>query len=335
MKNLGPEFYTDSALYERERRVIFWNTWQLLGPVTYLYSAGDYLATEIAGAKVFAIRDNDGKLRAFRNVCRHRGARLLPEGQGNCKRIRCPYHSWVYRLDGSLERTPWFGDDPNFDPGDWPLDEIYVDVWRGLVFVALDTDRTLESQLAAVIGELALEPIETHQPVAQHRLVFDANWKVYTDNFVEGYHIPTIHPSFFEAIQFEQFETTVHDNMVRMSAPAQDNLFYRGRWLWMWPNWTLSVFDGGMNTSRVNPVGPAQTELIYEFYFCDEKRVDKSSCKEVIAQNLAVIEEDFEICVQTHKNYASNAYVPGPLSHKQEAGVHWFQSKLRDLLVPD
>jgi len=86
---------------------------------------------------------------------------------------------------------------------------------------------------------------------------------------------------------------------------------------------------------KVNPVGPAQTELIYEFYFCDEKRVDKSSCQEVIAQNLAVIEEDFEICVQTHKNYASNAYVPGPLSHKQEAGVHWFQSKLRDLLVPD
>ncbi|MCK5922093.1 MAG: hypothetical protein KAG66_14215 [Methylococcales bacterium] len=259
----------------------------------------------------------------------------MPEGQGNCKRIRCPYHSWVYGLDGSLERTPWFGDDPKFDPADWPLHEICVDVWRGLVFVALGTDCTLESQLAAVIGELALEPIETYQPVAQHRLVFDANWKIYTDNFVEGYHVPSIHPSFFEAIEFEQFETTVHDNMVRMSAPAQDELFYRGRWLWMWPNWTLSVFEGGMNTSRINPLGPARTELIYGFYFCDEKRIDESSCQEVIAQNLAVIEEDFEICVQTHKNYDSHGYVPGPLSRKQEAGVHWFQSKLSDLLVVD
>jgi len=301
MKNLDPEFYTDPALYERERQLIFWNTWQLLGPLSSLTSIGDYLATEIAGAQVFVIRDNDGKLRAFRNVCRHRGARLLPEGQGNCKRIRCPYHSWVYGLDGSLERTPWFGDDPKFDPADWPLHEIFVDVWRGLVFVTLGTDCTLESQLAAVIGELALEPIETYQPVAQHRLVFDANWKIYTDNFVEGYHVPSIHPSFFEAIEFEQFETTVHENMVRMSAPAQDELFYQGRWLWMWPNWTLSVFEGGMNTSRINPLGPARTELIYGFYFCDEKRIDESSCQEVIAQNLAVIEEDFEICVQTHK----------------------------------
>ena len=197
MKNLDPEFYTDPALYERERQLIFWNTWQLLGPLLYLALPGDYLAMEIAGAQVFVILDNDGKLRAFRNVCRHRGARLLPEGQGNCKRIRCPYHSWVYGLDGSLERTPWFGDDPKFDPADWPLHEISVDVWRGLVFVTLGTDCTLESQLAAVIGELASEPIETYQPVAQHRLVFDANWKIYTDNFVEGYHVPSIHPSFF------------------------------------------------------------------------------------------------------------------------------------------
>ena len=335
MKNLGPEFYTDPAFYEREREGVFWNTWQLLGPDSYLTSPGDYLAIDIAGAQVFVIRDNDLKLRGFRNVCRHRGARLLPERRGNCKRIRCPYHSWVYGLDGGLERTPWFGDDPKFDPADWSLHEICVDVWRGLVFVALGTDSTLESQLAAVIGELALEPIETYRPVAQHRLVFDANWKIYTDNFVEGYHIPTIHPSFFEAIEFEQFETTVHDNMVRMSAPVQDELFYRGRWLWMWPNWTLSVFDGGMNTSRINPLGTARTELIYGFYFCDEKRLDESSCQEVIAQNLAVIEQDFEICVQTHKNYDSHGYVPGPLSRKQEAGVHWFQSKLKELLVID
>ncbi|GIS88687.1 MAG: hypothetical protein CM1200mP18_13970 [Gammaproteobacteria bacterium] len=114
MKNLGPEFYTDPAFYEREREGVFWNTWQLLGPDSYLTSPGDYLAIDIAGAQVFVIRDNDLKLRGFRNVCRHRGARLLPEGRGNCKRIRCPYHSWVYGLDGGLERTPWFGDDPKF-----------------------------------------------------------------------------------------------------------------------------------------------------------------------------------------------------------------------------
>ena len=152
---------------------------------------------------------------------------------------------------------------------------------------------------------------------------------------MEGYHIPGIHPDFFDAIHFDQYETTVHDNMVRMSAPTKDQLFYRGKWLWMWPNWTLSVFEGGMNTSRINPLGPGQTELNYEFYFSDEKRSDKSTCDELIAQNLAVIEQDFEICIQTHQNYASNGYIPGPLSSKHEGGVHWFQSRIRKLLVVD
>ena len=139
------------------------------------------------------IRTQDG-LRAFRNVCRHRGARLLPEGSGRCATIRCPYHQWVWGEDGSLLNVPWWGDDPGFDMSEWSLETVEWRIWRGLLFVAIAPERSLEDQLGALIAEIADEPIETYRWVHEECLVFDANWKIYTDNFVEGYHIPGIHP---------------------------------------------------------------------------------------------------------------------------------------------
>ena len=188
---------------------------------------------------------------------------------GIASAIQCPYHHWLYGLDGTLKRTPWFGEDPDFDMADWPLQQISVDEWRGLLFVAIDPVEPLLANLGDTVGVLADEPIETFQLYRTERLVFDANWKIYVDNFIEGYHIPGIHPSFYAAIDFEKFETVAMDNVIKMTAPPKDDLFYRGTWLTTWPNWTLSLFDGGMNTSRVNPIDEGRTELLYHYYFAD------------------------------------------------------------------
>ena len=190
---------------------------------------GDYIAAEIAGSKVFAVNTKDG-LRALRNVCRHSGARLLAEVSGRCTTIRCSYHQWVWNEDGSLLNVPWWGDDPEFDMNKWKLDPVEVYEWRGLLFVALSPETSLDEQLGALIHELSAEPIETFEWVREERLVCDSNWKIYTNNFVEVYQIPGIHPTFQSAIEFEEFETIALDNMVRMTAPPKDDLFYRGRW---------------------------------------------------------------------------------------------------------
>lgn len=327
MRNLDPIHYVSSEIHQTDVRRIFSTTWQLLGPASRLSTRGDYIAVEIAGQKVFAIMTQDG-IRAFRNVCRHRGARLLPEGTGRCATIRCPYHQWVWGDDGSLLNVPWWGDDPEFDLADWALETVEWQIWRGLLFVAIAPERSLEDQLGALIGEIADEPVETYHWMREERLIFDANWKIYTDNFVEGYHIPGIHPAFHRAIDFEKFETVAMDGLVRMSAPPRDGLFYRGTWLWMWPNWTLSLFDGGMNTSRINPLGVDRTELIYNFYFRDTSDTGAEAREQIIADNLAVIREDFEICIETQKNYESGAYTPGPLSPRHEQGVAYFQKML-------
>ena len=329
MRNLAPEHYVSPEIHAADIRRIFARSWQLIGPASRLAERGDYVATEIAGQKIFLRMTAEG-IRGFRNVCRHRGARLLPEGAGRCATIRCPYHQWVWGEDGGLLHVPWWGDDPDFDMAAWALEPVRWRIWRGLLFAAIDPAETLEAQLGVLVDEIADEPIERFGWAREERLIFDANWKIYTDNFVEGYHIPGIHPAFHHAIEFDRFETTAHDGMVRMTAPPKDGLFYRGKWLWMWPNWTLSLFAGGMNTSRINPVGSRRTELIYNFYFEDMSEAGRAAREKTIADNLAVVREDFEVCVETQKNYESGAYRPGPLSPRHEQGVAYFQRRLRE-----
>ncbi|TMV77039.1 hypothetical protein FGG78_27645, partial [Thioclava sp. BHET1] len=236
---------------------------------------------------------------------------------------------WVWSDDGSLLNVPWWGDDPEFRKENWRLDEIALEIWRGLLFVALAPAGPLAAQLGALPAEIAEEPIERYGWYREERLLFDANWKIYTDNFVEGYHIPGIHPAFHSAIEFDRFETTAHDNMVRMTAPPREGLFYRGKWLWMWPNWTLSLFEGGINTSRINPIDHHRTELIYNFYFEDLSPATKAKRDKTIDDNLAVVREDFEVCLETQKNYESGGYRAGPLSPRHEQGVAYFQQRLR------
>ena len=183
---------------------------------------------------------------------------------------------------------------------DWPLHEIQLREWRGLVFVAFAPEQEAGGRPPGLIAELAHEPIETYRAVREERLVFDANWKIYTDNFVEGYPSPASIPAStrpsISSNSRPPRRVRAHDDR------RAKELFYRGKWLWMWPNWTC-LFEGGMNTSRINPLGHDRTELIYNFYFADPSRTN--TIEDTIQRNLAVVREDFGICIETHKNYAA------------------------------
>ena len=325
--NLDPSLYTSPATWQAERAQIFLRTWQFMGPASAVAKAGQYLTLDIAGFGVFAIRGKDGVLRGFKNICRHRGARLL-DGAGECGLIVCPYHKWSFAYTGRLVQAPWFGRDPAIIPEDWPLEPVHLAEWRGLLFASVDPQTSLLEQLGDLAAELADEPLETYLPTDQATVSFDANWKVYTDNFVEGYHIPGTHPSFYAAIDFEAFETTAHDGFVRITAPPKEGLFYRGKWLWMWPNWTLSLFDGGMNVSRIDPVSVDRTDQHYTFFFADTSAAQADARARSVNGTLAVVREDYEVCVSTHRNYQAGGYSSGPLSGRHEKGVQYFQSRV-------
>jgi len=328
MLNLDARYYVSPDTLLQERRSIFARSWQHLGAVTQVAAPNSYLAADIAGYKIFVLRGKDGVLRGFKNMCRHRGAQLLEDGAGKCNGVRCPYHQWLYDDKGELKSAPWFGDRPPIVLEDWPLEKVHVDEWRGLLFAAIDPEVSLIEQLGALPEELADEPIEKYTLDRQDKVEFDANWKVYTDNFVEGYHIPGIHPSFFAALDYKEFATTAHKGFVRMTCPPRDGLFYRGKWLWMWPNWTLSLFEGGMNTSRINPLSVGRTEQLYSFYFEDVSPATKAARDKTIAGNLAVVQEDCDVCAGTHRNYETGMFTTGPLSSRHEEGVYYFQQRV-------
>ena len=330
--NLDPTYYFNQYIFHTERDNLFSNTWQLVGPVSQVAEPGRYISEDIAGMKVIVIRGQDGEIRAFRNVCRHRGAQMLERGEGSCRTIRCPYHNWSYSDQGELKTAPWFGEDPDFNLKDWPLETIQVDQWRGLLFICINPDMSLSAQLEGVDKELSDVPLENYTCTNTERIQFTGNWKIYTDNFVEGYHIPGIHPAFYKAIDFEKFETSAWGGLVKMTAPAKEDLFYKGRWYWMWPNWTLSLFEGGINTSRINPISEHETELVYHFYFDDISDENNDFRMDTISRNLAVIREDFQICLETHNNYQSGGYKSGPLSPRHEKGVAYFQDRYLDTL---
>jgi len=332
LKNLAPSFYVDSEIYRSERQAVFARHWHMLGPVAAVATPGQYLAVELANWKLFVLRGKDGQLRAFHNVCRHRGARLLEEGTGQCQTLRCPYHLWTYDDQGTLRSAPWFGEDLGFSLEDWPLTPVSLETWRGLLFVSIAPELSLAEQLGDLPEEVAEYPIESFQAVASERFVMSANWKTYTDNFVEGYHIPGIHPGLIKAIQFDRFESVARRGLVRMTSPQRDGSIYGGKWLWMWPNWTLSVFPGGMNTSRINPLAVDRTELVYHFYFVDVSAATENSRASTIETNCGIVREDFGICEHTQKNYASGAYIPGPLSPRHEQSVAYFQGRVRAAL---
>jgi choline monooxygenase len=332
LTNLAARYYADPDIFAAERQAIFRRHWQMLGPISRLAAPGAYLAVDVAGWKLFALRGEDGVLRGFHNVCRHRGARILQEGEGTCKVLRCPYHNWVYDTDGSLRHAPWFGEDPGFALSQWPLESAQLAQWRGLLFIAIEPEIDLLDQLGDLPGEVAEFPIESYTAVEQHRFDAGSNWKTYTDNFVEGYHIPGIHPGFLKVIDFSNFATVALNGVVRMTSPQRDGSIYGGKWLWMWPNWTLSIFPDGMNTSRINPVSVDATQIIYDFYFADTSPGALPERRRTIDATCAIVTEDFQVCEQTQKNYASGGYTPGPLSPRHEQSVAYFQSKLKTAL---
>lgn len=331
---LPATWYHAPEIYERERQAVFRREWIWLGREDQLRNPGDYIAIEFAGWRLFAIRDRDGALHAFHNVCRHRGAPILKDGPGRCDVLRCGYHGWTYDTAGRLRATPHFGNAVDFDKNDYGLHPIRVATWRGFVFANLADDPV---PLLEGLGDLAREaepyPLEDYRFVGEETFEMDCNWKVYTDNYVEGYHIPGIHPAFNAVIDFEKFTTEGRNRTVIMQAPQKDGAVYSGTWLWRYPNMTLSTFPGGMNISRIVPLGPRRVRQYYNFLFADTSPEALERHRRTMAWTCNVIREDFAVCEGTQANMEAGIFTHGPLSPRHEDGVRYYHALLQQALA--
>jgi len=333
---LPASYYTDPAMPAVERRVIFDRGWQLVAHVCQLRDPGDHVVADLAGLPVLAVRGADREIRVFHNVCRHRAGPIAQCDGLAAKSLRCRYHGWTYGLDGQLKSAPEMGAAPDFDVGDIRLPQLQVRVWQGLVFAAVGADvvafDALVEGIDARIGDhRGLESYGHH-----HRVGYDlaCNWKVYIDNYLEGYHVPHVHPELNRMLDYRSYvtETTLWHSLQWSPLESSPGLYGNGDALyyWLWPNTMLNILPGRLQTNRVVPLAVDRCRIEFDFYYpLDESGEGRARRDADLAFSDLVQQEDLGICMDVQRGLASGSYVAGRLNPLRESAVHHFQELLR------
>lgn len=192
-ETLPPAAYTSTEFHDREVERIFRREWNFMGRTDQIPNPGDYFTAEYVGVPLLIVRDRAGAVRAFSNSCRHRGS-AVAEGEGNCRAFACPYHGWVYGLDGALLSAAHMQQAAGFDPKQYPLVPIRLETWGGFIFVNFSAEAP---GLTEYLGDLPvkLESYGLDDMVVVRRKSFDmaCNWKLFAENAMEELHIPTVH----------------------------------------------------------------------------------------------------------------------------------------------
>ena len=343
-------YYYDREIYERETRAIFHRTWQYVGHVSMLREPGSYIVREIVDQSVLVLRNRDGALNAFFNVCQHRAHRLL-EGQGQLASaaIVCPYHTWTYDLDGNLRKARGSKNITGFDPSEFGLKPVALDSFLGFLFVNLDGKAP---PLAETAGDLAAE-IASFSPQAEqlqcaHRGEYpvNANWKNSVENYSECYHCPNQHPSLVGgALDIQSYRIATHEHhhthsasdkgaetgyATRTAGAAKQAEF--ASWL-LWPNWCIEVYPGGnLTVFHHVPLDAERCVQRTEWYF--PHATPTAEEQEVIDFVHLVRLEDIPICESVQKGLHSLGYRQGRFivdegrTDISEHAVHDFQMKV-------
>jgi choline monooxygenase len=323
---LPVDLYTGEAPLKADRDAILRRSWQFVGHLSMLPKSGDYLAEVVGGAPVVVVRKGDGEIAAFHNVCRHRAGALVADGQGNCgEAFTCRYHGWRYALDGRLRNAVDFGSLPGFDPRDYGLFPVRVESWRGLVFVNLDAAAAPLAELIAPLAGRWTRDLSALPLVERRTHSIRCNWKTYVENYLEGYHLPMVHPEFDEDVIVADYWTEIEGEAVFAFAPARDASVYGGLWGWLWPNLGINVYRHGYMMERMTAVGPEETRLDY-FYFFEAGR--DAELAAMFQASDRVTAQDVQVCEEVQRNLAAGVYLSGVLSPKHETGVAWFQRRV-------
>ncbi|WP_294926504.1 ring-hydroxylating oxygenase subunit alpha [uncultured Paracoccus sp.] len=347
--SLNADAYTDPRWYQVDLQAIIARTWQWVCHVEKVRNPGDYIAVQIAGQPVAVVRDREGKLRAFYNVCKHRAHHLL-EGNGNTTRIMCPYHAWTYKLDGQLVRAPHTETLEDFNAREICLDQVQVEEFCGFVYVNLDPQAEPLSKLS---GDLETEIRHWAPDIDNltfgHRLTYDirSNWKNVIDNFLECYHCPTAHKDFCTLVDMDTYKVTTHGIYSSHMAEAgkTSNSAYdtsnakvktHAVW-WLWPNTCLMRYPGrsSMIVLNVIPAGPDRTLETYDFYL-ETPEADATEQEAIRYIDEVLQPEDIGLVESVQRGMNTPAFTQGRIvndpdgSGQSEHALHHFHGLVLD-----
>jgi phenylpropionate dioxygenase-like ring-hydroxylating dioxygenase large terminal subunit len=354
--------YDDPDFFRAEQEKVFARSWQVVCHLSDIAGPGDWHTFAFLGESVIVVRGDDGDVRAFTNVCRHRGSRLVDGDSGCARKLVCPYHAWTYDLDGRLTGVPQKSDYPGLDMRRHGLVPVEMEIWRGFVFVRLEGGgpsvgammSPYEDQVAPyrfeelkALGRVTLRP----RPV---------NWKNVADNYSDGLHIPVAHPGLtrlFGRSYGVEAEAEVDrmwgDLVERPSANLSERLYQRllppvphlpeesqRRWLYfkLWPNVAFDIYPDQVDFMQFLPVSPTETlirEISYvlpDAYIPEERRREMRAARYLNWRiNRQVNAEDTALIARVQDGMRSRSFTIGPLG-ESEVCLRSFCKRLRGLI---
>ncbi len=355
---LPPRVFHDPDVFQFESERWFGRTWLNVGRESDFDAPGTYALIDVAGESVIVVRGRDNQLRAFHNVCRHRGSTLVDApaegGTGSLVRIQCPYHAWIYDLDGSLRRAPHTDELIDFDAAQNELLPVRIDTWAGFVFVNLDPAADpLPDYLADLPAAVADYPIASLRRAKRIEYDVNANWKVIGENYSECYHCPGVHPQLNRLSPYDRgwnldsngpwaggwmelvddADTMSVDGHAHGRPPlagiGEENT-RRVYYIVVWPNLLLSLHPDYVMTHQVWPIDAERSRVICEWLFepATMARPDFDPSDAVDFWDLTN-RQDWDVCERQQVGTRSRAYVAGRYSLMEDM-VHAF-----DLMVAD
>jgi len=356
-ETLPARFYVDPAILSQEKERIFRRTWQLVGTLSQpcgevngaartIAHPGAYFTVDVCGEPVVLVRDNGGTLRAFSNVCRHR-AGPIAKGAGCRSVFQCGYHGWTYTLDGRLIGTPEVDGMEFFDRSTMGMVPLRCETWEQFIFVNFDRTAPPLGDFLGNIPTLAAGFRFAGIELAEHRDYYvNCNWKVYVDNYLEGYHIPIVHPGLMKEIDYPRYRTEVFRYHSQQLGPVKevkpgdaDRVYTPGPgfsdalYFWVFPNLMLNIYPDNIQTNVIVPLSQDKTLTIFEWFFHDaQSEAVKERAKKAIGFSEEVQREDMQICEAVQRGLQSATYDRGRYSVKRENGVHHFHMLLSEFL---
>lgn len=330
--------YSAAEMPGIEAMAVFRNSWQYVTHESRIPVVGDYVLAEIAGVPLLVIRDSESSIRCLVNVCKHRAGPLATE-DGNVRKLRCQYHGWTYDLAGQLILAPEMDSSADFDPCDVHLDPVTCESWQGFVFVHLGAhvgEPPVSVEMVFEGIQQQIKPIDLTQMSFHHRHVYSVNcqWKVYMDNYLEGYHLPYVHPGLSKMLDYRQYDTDLFDWYSYQYSPIQSGqgIYGEGQahYYCVYPNLMLNILPGRCQLNLVIPTGPDTCDVYFDYFYQTNPNADTLA---MIEQDQAfsdeIQQEDITICERVQKGLASGTYQPGRLCTKREQGVWHFQELIR------
>ena len=341
--------YTDPVYLALERERIFARTWQLVGRTADVAQSGEFFTADVGDNAIVVLRDGD-RLRGFYNVCLHR-AGPVATGCGRRNTLQCRYHGWTYGLDGRLLRAPEMEGVQNFQPDDMHLIPIAVATWGPLVFANLDGKAPpLAEVLEDIPARVASFRCEQMRYVMRKEWEIACNWKVYVDNYLEGYHLPVVHPGLHKELDYDNYSVEPRRYFSIQHAPlravhagnASERRYDPAKteegaalYVWLFPNVMLNVYLGQMQTNVVIPLSNDRCRVVFEWYAENppDDAGNDARWTALLQFSDEIQDEDITICETVQRNLRSRIYDRGRYSAKRETGVHHFHSLLHEFLT--